>query len=213
MQVLIAVAAAVLADILINHFRRRTFRFPENAVINGLLIAMILEPNVQPYIPAAASIIAVTVKHLLKIRHKAVLNPANIGLLVSMVIFNPVLTWWGASSPILLSLIGIFFLYKFRMFPIAISYVIMHIIAAFAYASATDSAFMTYLVFFNFLFVFVMVIEPVTAPFHRNARIIYGSVIALLAFVFTAVLNIGIDGNVLALFIGNALSPLLNKVF
>ncbi len=95
-QLVAAVAAAALVDVVILRVRNQAWEFPSGAVLTGLIIAMVLSPHEAWYVSAAASVIAIVSKYLLRTRSANVFNPAALSLVATYYLFDSGQSWWGA---------------------------------------------------------------------------------------------------------------------
>jgi Na+-translocating ferredoxin:NAD+ oxidoreductase RnfD subunit len=97
-----AVGAAVLAgavtDLLLTGLLRRRLAIPSSAILTGLIVALVLTPQQALWIPAVTTGIAITSKHLLRTTRVHVFNPAAVGLVAAVPLFNAGETWWGSGA-------------------------------------------------------------------------------------------------------------------
>ena len=211
--VVIAVLTTTILDFAINHFKFKTFEFPQSALISGLFIGGLLTQGLQWHIYALAGIIAIISKHLIRIKQKNVFNPANLGVLLVSVIFGVSHTWWISSPLILVLIFGIFIVGRLKRFDLAISflvsYYLINSIIGLSQGAGLQEVYYTILnggvIYFFSMF---MLIEPKTNP--TKYRIIYGILVAVLFIV----LHIYIPRHdlPLTLAIGNMFVPALNKL-
>ncbi|HEY8745415.1 MAG TPA: RnfABCDGE type electron transport complex subunit D, partial [Chloroflexota bacterium] len=94
--VLVALAGAALVDVLVASIEQARFVFPTSSLLTGLFVALLLSPTEPWYTVAAAAILAVCSKHLLRTRRWTVFNPAAVGLLVVALLFASSESWWGS---------------------------------------------------------------------------------------------------------------------
>lgn len=224
--VLISVLTASILDLIISYFKFKAWEFPYSAFISGIFIGGLLTQNLPWYIYAAAGIIAIASKHLLKVNHRHIFNPANFGVLAVFLIFNDFNSWWISSPFILVLLFGIFILWRQKRFDLGISflaaYYILHVIIDF-FTVPSGMPMMRnmpmmmgnfYVSFISqstiFFFAMFMLIEPKTHPAAKKQRIFYG--------ILVAIMLIGIEkynpvfGIPFVLAVANLLVPLLNRI-
>ena len=108
--VLISVLTTTILDLIINYFKFKAWEFPYSAFISGLFIGGLLTQNLVWYIYIIAGVIAVASKHILKVNHRNIFNPANFGILLVFLIFRAQNSWWISSPLILVLIFGIFIL-------------------------------------------------------------------------------------------------------
>lgn len=213
--VLISVLTTTILDLIINYIKSKKSAFPYSAFISGVFIGGLLTQNLQWYVYVSAGIIAVASKHLLKVNHRAIFNPANLGILLVFLIFKAPNTWWISSPLILVILFGIFVLWRFRRFDLGLSFLLTYYLIHF-YLLLKDVSPITH--FWNmvaqsgtiFFFAVFMLIEPKTHPAARKQRIFYGILVALML--------IGIEiynpvfGIPFVLAVANLFVPLFNRI-
>ena len=224
--VIISVLTTSVLDLIINYFQFKTFEFPYSGFISGLFIGGLLTQNLVWYIYIVAGVIAVASKHILKVNHRHIFNPANFAVLLVFLIFNAPNTWWISSPFILILIFGIFIIWRLRRFDLAISflaaYYILHALINFSAAPSGMQMMGSmqmimgnfYQSFTNqstiFFFAMFMLIEPKTNPAAKKQRIFYGILVALML--------VGIEkynpafGIPFVLAVANLVVPLLNRI-
>ena len=215
MPVFISVFTAAILDLTINYFKFKSWEFPYSAFISGIFIGGLLTQNLAWYVYVAAGIIAVASKHLLKVNHCHIFNPANFGILIVFLIFKSSNTWWISSPFYLVMLFGLFILWRLRRFDLGLSFLLTYYLAHF-YLLLKDVSPIQH--FSNlvaqggtiFFFAMFMLIEPKTNPAAGRQRIFYGILVAFML--------IGIEiynplfGIPFVLPVANLFVPLLNRI-
>ena len=224
--VLIAVLTTAFLDLIIQYFKTKTFQFPYSASISGLFIGGLLTQDLKWYVYIAAGLIAILSKHIVKVHHRHIFNPANFGVLLVFLIFNAPNSWWISSPFYLIVLFGLFILWRQRRFDLAVSFLAAYYIL---YAFIPEPVMMGHMPmmanmpmminnFYQsfidhgtlFFFAMFMLIEPKTHPAARKQRVFYG--------ILVAVMLIGIEiynprfGIPFVLAVANLFVPLLNKI-
>ena len=218
--VLISVLTAAILDLLINYYKFKTLEFPYSAFISGLFIGGLLTQDLKWYVYIIAAVIAILSKHLIKVHHRHIFNPANLGIFVVFILFNAPNSWWISSPFYLVALFGLFILWRQRRLDLAISFLAAYYIL---HAFIPEPAMFgnmpmmmgnLYRSFVSqstiFFFAMFMLIEPKTHPAARKQRIFYGILIALMI--------IGIEiynprfGIPFVLAVANLVVPLLNRI-
>jgi Na+-translocating ferredoxin:NAD+ oxidoreductase RnfD subunit len=209
-QIGIAVAAAVLFDYLFVLMKSKSHFFSLSAIISGLIIALVLKPGIHWYIPLLAALIAILSKHAVKIKGRHIFNPANLGLFITGLIFHAHLFWWGGEILWLTIVLGLFVAYQLKRIPLVLTYIAVQFVFLAIYYYTQDIAIIKAFYMINFFFVFIMLIEPKTAPLLRWGRIVYGVLTAVIASVLMSFGHLHIDPAVTALVIADLFVPILN---
>ncbi|MBI2651866.1 RnfABCDGE type electron transport complex subunit D [Candidatus Woesearchaeota archaeon] len=213
--VLIIVITAIILDLVIEHFKYKTWSFPQSALISGLFIGGLLTQNLQWYVYVLAGIIAIVSKHLIKFQQKHIFNPANFGVLLVSIFFGASHTWWISSPLILVLIFGIFVIWRLKRFDLTISFLVSYfvinsIIELFGGSNFND----IFLTLINggviYFFSMYMLIEPRTNPTTGiKQRIIYGILVAIVFIILH--FYIPRHDLPLALAVGNVFVPILNR--
>jgi Na+-translocating ferredoxin:NAD+ oxidoreductase RnfD subunit len=220
------IASYSFFDLLWTHMRDRVWYLPVSSWISALALAIVVLPRPSLIQIIALPFFAVLSKQLFhfgKTRH--VLNPAAFSMAL-LGLFSPVVSWWAVSwgiiPLIIVSVVGLFILWRQRRFHITFSF-----LGSFALFFMLFSAFggggvlMAFQRLAPFLlsgpvifFSSVMLIEPITSSFGtRNKRIVYG----LLVGAFTALVSafsrfipqINLDPLITGLLLGNLSAALI----
>ena len=210
-QVIIALFAAVILDLLITYIRKKQWIVPKSALISGLFIGSIPAVGTKWYMVVLAAAVAILSKHIIRFNNRHLFNPAAIGLLVVAVFFGVPMLWWGSSSVILVLLFGLFAAWRMGRLRVVISYFIAHSVFMVFHAYFSSLDIMQHLLLVNSFFLLFMVTEPKTSPVGKKPQMIYGIVLAALAVGFLIWLPL-FDHSILALAIGNLLLPFLIKL-
>ena len=168
---------------------------PNSATVSGLIIGLLIEPSaltLNALTPVLlAPILAVLLKHIIRIKGDHIFNPANLGLFLTLLILGSTgsLSWWGASPSWLVPLFGLFIMYRLKRLNPAASFLIVYIILFLALdvvnGKLSANSFNQFYSGTLFFFGFIMVQEPVTAPRGKRARLIGGVLAAIFTFIFT----------------------------
>lgn len=211
-QLLISVSVAVTLNLVINYLKDKKIYYSKSATISGLIVAMALPRGIIWYIPLCAAAIAIISKHIIKIGRKHIFNPANLGLLLGIIIFGKHLAWW-ASPWWLVVILGLIISYKFRRLPLTLSFIALQGIIFLVWALIKEMDALSALSFINFFFVFVMLVEPKTSPVKRKGRIIYGIIAAITSSILIIFFLAGYpyDPFVTSLAFANIFVPVLNS--
>jgi|SRR3989344_2182230 len=217
-QLIIAVITCGLIDSLIDYFEFRRFRVSKSSVITGFFIGLVLSIDQTWYVPLVASLIAVCGKHIggflmkkLFNYNSHIFNPAIFGIFICLILFNTIDGWWGATNLILILLLGILLLYKFKRFHLTLTFLATYFILSLVFGNNFFNLILDSTIYFFSIF---MLTEPKTSPNSFRGRIIYG----LLSGVIIALMINSFAGLfsgyslILGLLICNLCVPFLNKL-
>ncbi|MBI4154199.1 hypothetical protein HY501_02595 [Candidatus Woesearchaeota archaeon] len=207
-QMSIAAVLAALLDAVIGFSRTRKFELPSSGIISGLFVGLILPASLV--MTAAAVILAIASKHVIKFHKRHIFNPAAFGIVFSSLIFGFVPIWWGSATLLVIPL-GLFIIYKQRKWLLALSFIIAYyiILAAINFSDIGAVSFIdTTLLFFAFF----MLIEPMTSTYAKKAMVSQGILVAVLAIIFSFFAS-GIDIFLAPLLISNIFVEAMNKRF
>lgn len=200
-NVLIVSTVSCLAfDLLISYVRIRKLFIPHAAMVTGMILALIVDPNLTWYKIAAIALIAITIKNFIRINNKHIFNPAASGLFIGGLIFGSYVSWWGSSfqysntfniqtlilyivllSPLYVSV------YRMRRHVSIISFMITYLVLTLATVGRSPSILLVTLLNPTLIFFsIVMLPEPMTSPSERNRQITYGILTAVLNFIIAS---------------------------
>lgn len=210
--ILISVITAIALDGLVIWKKTGKVKFPSGAFISGLIIAALIEPELENtfiyFIPPAVAIIT---KHLIRISNRNVFNPAAIGLLATLPFYPAgLVTWWACTPGYLVVPLGLFIVYKMRGWNLVVSFFLVSTPLYIIFGEINDIGLIDSLGLINLFFALFMLTEHKAAPMTNNARIAYGCLIGFLAFLFYIFLP-GIENSITALVIGNACAPIMSR--
>lgn len=188
---IIGTALAACVEIALRAFYlRQTFKIPFSGIITGIIIGSVAPINAPLAAVVLAVLIGVLSKFLLQHRSVNILNPASIGLLVSLPLFGLGDEWWAAGNynmygmAISLTPILIVLAYSARRLTAAASFIIVMFVFEIAFGALSQgfsaAALASMLFGINYFFAFVMLTEPKTSPHPRRAQALYGAAVALM---------------------------------
>jgi Na+-translocating ferredoxin:NAD+ oxidoreductase RnfD subunit len=209
--VLMSILTAVLLDGLMIMRKEGKFRFSGGALISGLIIAALIEPDLEnKFIYFVSPTLAILSKHLIRAYGRNVFNPAAFGLLATSLLFHGVITWWAATPFYLVFPFGLFIVYKMKGWHLVLSFLLTAAPLYIIYGISHQIGFIDSIGLINGFFVLFMLTEHKAAPLAARAKVIYGSFIGFLSFAVHFYYP-QIDNTILALLIGNLASPSINK--
>ncbi len=193
--------------------------FPKSAFISGMIIGLLIEPDALSW-PAMAPIIlapilAILLKHVIRIKGDHIFNPANLGLLATLLILGSTasLTWWGAGPSWLVVIFGLFLAFRLKRPNPAISFLVAYIILLVLLAAVSSGVSARTFTQFNngtlLFFGLIMVQEPVTAARSSKGRLLMG----ILAAIFTFLLAFSPQTQQFSFLLGLVLADLFVPLF
>lgn len=202
----IAICAAYVVDFLYCKIKERKSS-RDSTVITSLIISLILGFTTSWVVVAGTSAIAILSKHLLVYKKKPIFNPATIGLLLSIFIFQSGQSWWGAFGDlpawtiIFLVIGGYLITDRVNKFPQVLSFlgtffVLLLLMGQLNIGNAAD-AFRPPFINATLFFAFFMLTDPPTSPAKSKNQILFGILTAL-----SGILVYGMFGGLTYLFIG-----------
>jgi Na+-translocating ferredoxin:NAD+ oxidoreductase RnfD subunit len=204
---LVAVGVSLVVDILYCLIEKRKRIVPDGAVITGLIISLILSTTTAWPIVAATAAISILSKHILVHKKKPIFNPAVVGLLLSILIFQTGQSWWGAFGDfpawtiVFLVIGGYAVTNRVNKYPqvfsfLGMSFVLLFLMSYFNVGDASDALrppFINATLFFGFF----MLTDPPTSPAKVKDQIIFGILAAV-----SGTIVYGLKGGLMYLFIG-----------
>jgi Na+-translocating ferredoxin:NAD+ oxidoreductase RnfD subunit len=191
--ILVALAGAAAVDVLIASIEQARFVFPTSSLLTGLFVAVLMSPTEPWYTTAAAAILAVCSKHLLRTRRWTIFNPAAVGLLLVALLFSSSESWWGSLPDLpgfvvlVIVLSGGLIVEKVNKWPqtlafLATFYLLFTVASFFDSSPLVVAAFRApYLNAALFLAAF-MLSDPPTSPARYGEQLVYGAGVAALSF-------------------------------
>jgi Na+-transporting NADH:ubiquinone oxidoreductase subunit NqrB len=199
------------------HLPRLDLRSP---LITGLSLALLLRAD-EPWVHAAAGVIAITAKFAFRVDGKHVWNPAGFAIVV--LLFGTDHAWispgqWGASVALAMVVVflAILVLQASRRADIALFFLGAHAALLFARALWLGDPLAIPLHQLEsgalLIFAFFMISDPKTAPDARIARLLFAAAVALLAHYLAFFMQMR-PALYVALFALSPVNPLLDRLF
>lgn len=214
---LVALSSTLFFDFIFTRIRHTPPFLLSAALVSGIIIALLTDPNLPIYIPIVAGALAMFSKNYLRLSKRHIFNPAGFGLLTAAFIFQTGVSWWAVSfqtfpqnfSSLIYFLILLSPAYvsirrmrrHLTIFSFLITYGLIFLLFKqdFSYQSIVNSFFDPTLLFFAL----VMLPEPMTTPDIPRYQIIFGVFVAVVALLIS---NPAIpDPLIAALLLGNLL--------
>lgn len=187
--ILAFVLAGFIEMVMRKCYLKLQFKIPFSGLITGLIIGCVAPINAPPLLILIAVVVAIASKFLIKYRGSNIFNPASIGLVAALAIFNLGDEWWAANSyniygvAVSITPLLIILAYEARRLTTAASFIAVSLVLAVALGDLQTPSIanvLTLLFSLNYYFAFVMLIEPKTSPNERYAQAGYGAAVALL---------------------------------
>ncbi|HUO77272.1 MAG TPA: RnfABCDGE type electron transport complex subunit D, partial [Thermodesulfovibrionales bacterium] len=190
------------------------YRFPNSALITGLIIAALIEPELENrFIYLIAPALAILSKHLIRISGRNVFNPAAFGLL-SLRLFYPegFIVWWATTNIYLIIPLGLCIVLRMKGWHLVLSFMLATVPLYVIYGIHSHLNLVDSLNLINPFFVLFVLTEHKSAPVANKARIAYGCVVGVLSFLFHVFVP-QVENSLTALLIGNVCAPIINRGF
>jgi Na+-translocating ferredoxin:NAD+ oxidoreductase RnfD subunit len=206
---------AILFSILIEgaflFYKTKKFQITDSALTSGMIIGYVLSAESAWWMFLAVAAFTVGLKRILRFRGKNLLNPAALGIFLAAFLLKGTTEWKGAYEWYLLVPAGFYIVYKIKKTEIVWGYFAMALLLFIPQALAQGTSLLNIPGYFNYFFIFIMLIEPKTTPPTRWPKVVFGAGVALLVFVLTE-WGFRYEPELFALLIVNALVPFLSKI-
>ncbi len=208
----IAVASSLAAESLFIRFKTKNFQITESSIITGLIVGFVFSSDQPWWMIAAASLFAISSKHLLRFRNRHVFNPAAFGIFLATIFLQATTQWKGTFIwPVLLPF-GAYFAWKVNKIEILVSYVAVSLGLFGIQALFQKIPVWNIFGYLSYFYIFIMVIEPMTTPVKRFGKILFGCGVAVLVFALTE-LGVRFDVELLGLLSMNIAAAFLKGGF
>ena len=211
-NLVIALVGASLVDLVLNGALKRLVHLPDAAVITAYITVGVLATNTPISLLLLLLFVALVAKHFIRYKGRHIFNPGNLAILLGVFLFGQSTEWWLASNLIIIGAFGLYIMYKLKHIWHPLSFIAAYFILFFATSPSLSVDFIQNQLFADFsiyFFAFVMLPEPQTAPWNTKGRVVSGILTALLAISATL---LGLKAPlIIALFVANITSPIINK--
>ncbi|MFT3682054.1 MAG: RnfABCDGE type electron transport complex subunit D [Ferruginibacter sp.] len=194
---LVSIITQLLADYVINIKNKQQLlskiflRNLPSALISSFGLSLLLKTN-SLYVAAAAAVISILSKYMLRINKKHIFNPSALGIAVTVYFTND--AWispgqWGSNAVLFFGIICLGCIVVTRVQKLDISLAFLVSFAGLLFARQIlylgwPMDFFTQSISTGslLLFSFFMISDPKTTPNHTAARIIWAAAVAVVAF-------------------------------
>lgn len=192
--------AIILEFLIIKFYLKKKFRVPYSAIITSLIIGAVAPLTAPILLIITAVTIAILSKFIIKFKSSNILNPAVIGLLISLAVFSIGDEWWIGTpiniGGVLITITPILIIlpYISKRLTAALSFILTTLILTYltspsVFVITTIGGIIALFLSVNYFFVFVMLSEPRTSPSGRTNQIVFGAGTSLL-YILLSVLGI-----------------------
>lgn len=206
-----AVLFSVLLEALFLLFKTKKFQITDSALTSGLIIGYVLSSESPWWMFLVVAAFTVGLKRVLRFHGKNLLNPAALGIFLAVLLLKGTTEWKGAYEWYILIPAGLYIVNKIKKMEIALGYFGMSLALFIPQALKQGAPLLDVLGYFNYFFIFIMLIEPKTTPPTLWPKIVFGAGTALLVFLLTE-WSFRYEPELFALLVLNALVPFLNKI-
>ncbi len=195
----------------IRFFETKKFQITASALTSGLILGLVLSPGSSWWLFPAAAGLTIGLKYALRSHGKNLMNPAALGIFLTTLFLKGYTAWQGAYAWYILIPAGLYIVFKIRKMEIILGYFAVSLLLFIPQALAQGTSLLNVPGYFNYFFIFIMLIEPKTTPAAKIPKIVFGAGVALLVFGLTE-WGFRYEPELFALLVLNASVPLLNKI-
>ncbi len=206
-----AVLFSVLIEAAFLLHKTRKFQITDSALTSGFIIGYVLSSESSWWLFLAVAALTVGLKRILRFRGKNLMNPAALGIFLAVLLLRGSTEWKGAYEWYILIPAGLYIAHKIKKTEIVWGYFAMSLLLFIPQALMQGSSLWNIPGYFNYFFIFIMLIEPKTTPPTHWPKVVFGAGVALLVFFLTE-WGFRYEPELFALLLLNALVPLLNKI-
>ncbi|HEX4031045.1 MAG TPA: RnfABCDGE type electron transport complex subunit D [Terracidiphilus sp.] len=192
-KTLLAIAAAITAEMVLGRIFLRRWPHPASSYISGISVGILLRsPAFWPF--ALCSLLSITSKYTLRFRNRHLWNPSNFGIcamlfLASQAVASLSIQWGNnLASLLVIWLLGTVIVLRARRFHITLTYVVCFIALSFLRAHITGDPWQSEISPITGpmyqLFIFFMITDPKTTVRSRKGQCMVAAAIAVLEFFF-----------------------------
>ncbi len=211
LPIVIAVIFALFFESIVIYLKERKLKLSQSALITGLILGFVLYVRQPWWIFALASLFAVLSKYLIRFKGRHIFNPAAMGIFLSMLLLKADTQWLGTYIWYIIVPVGLYLIYRIRKLEILVGYMVVSFMLFGIQAIMQGTHLFNILGYFNYFFIFIMLIEPKTTPIKPMGKVLFGAGVAVLIFILT---NAGarFDVEIFSLLVLNLFTPALNKI-
>ncbi|MEF8796488.1 MAG: hypothetical protein V5A48_08550, partial [Salinivenus sp.] len=192
--ILLAIAAAVVAELALGRLVYGSWPHPASAYTSGISVGILVRaPMLWPF--ALCSVLSIMSKYVLRVKGRHLWNPSNFGLCVlffpaayGMLDIAPLNTQWGNNMwPMLVIwIVGLYTIWKVKRFHITATYIAAFVVLAAVRGGITGDGFWTEVAPLTGpmyqLFALFMITDPVTTVSSKKGEMGVTILIAIAEF-------------------------------
>lgn len=206
-----AVLFSVLTEGVILYVKTKKIQITASAITSGLILGLVFSSESPWWMFLTLAILTIGLKHLVRFHGKNLFNPATLGIFLVVLLLKGYTEWKGAYVWYVLVPAGLYLVYKIKKMELALGYFLTSLLLFIPQALKQGTPILEIFGYFNYFFIFIMMIEPKTTPAQRWPKFLFGAGVALLVFLLTE-WSFRYEPELFALLILNALTPWLNKI-
>jgi Na+-translocating ferredoxin:NAD+ oxidoreductase RnfD subunit len=190
-----AMAAAGIVDAIILRVRKKSWDFPDGALLTAMIVSMVLRAQEPWHVVALTSVAAVLSKYLFRSKTANVFNPAGLAVVASFYVFHTGQSWWGAltevpaAAQIVLVALGLFIVDRVNKMPLVLVFLGTYFLLFTATAYLQDPRRVAEIyrspdIEAALFFAFIILTDPPTSPAKYPDQIVCGALVALVSYGF-----------------------------
>lgn len=184
-HLLTAIWVAYLSDSVIKYIKNKRIYFNETALITGMIVAAVIDPNTPLLLTGLISLVWIISKNFVTINKRHIFNPAAFWIVTIWLLFPSIFqSWWIWSQVIPIIILWILLNYRLWRIWLLLSYLATLFIlkTVFDYFSWNSLNLLDFWNLISTFFIFFMLIEPQTSPSMKHKKIIFGILAAIYSF-------------------------------
>lgn len=206
-----AILFSVLIEGIFLLLKTKKFQITDSALTSGFIIGYVLAAESPWWMFLVVAAFTVGLKRFLRFHGKNLLNPAALGIFLAVLLLKGFTEWKGAYEWYILIPAGLYIVNKIKKTEVVWGYFGMSLALFIPQALAQGASLLDIPGYFNYFFIFIMLIEPKTTPPTRWPKVAFGAGVALLVFLLTE-WGFRYEPELFALLVLNALVPFINKI-
>lgn len=220
-KLLLVVGSCLITQFIWLKIFKKDLSGLKSALITGLGLTLLLYSDSNLTL-VAASVLAISSKYLFKIKNKHLFNPANFGIIISILLFQD--AWvspgqWGSNAMFLflLTVLGGLILFKVGRLETSVVFIVTLFLLEMGRTViyqgwGFDVLFHKFSSGTLLLFTFFMITDPMTIPNSKKSRIIWSLILAISTFILSNWLQM-YTAPIWILFFMTPLTVFLDKIY
>ena len=180
----VALASCYIAEVVVYLVKKKKLQLFESALITGLILGFVLSSEMAWWQFSLAAVLAILSKHLIQLKKRLIFNPAAMGALLVIVLSHGLTQWKGAYTWYLIIPFGLYFAFKTKKLVLVGAYFLTSLVLFGIQKQIQHTPLIDVVLYLNYFFIFIMLLEPKTSPFKNKETIAFGVGVSVLAFLF-----------------------------